>query len=553
MNSMNHITHVKILLIEDNTDHIDLFKDNLEMTSFYHTKPDITASLAHGIKLLTDKKYDLLFLDLELIDSGIGNTLGTIKNLTKICPVVVLTSLDDRETILNVIRKGADDCLPKSDLSPSLLERCIQFNIDRRREREKLLKSEASLAEAQRIAGIGNWDWEISTNELSWSDEVYRIFGLKPQEFRANNDFFFGILHKDDRNYVQATVSKSLQGKKPYNFYYRIVTPEGSEKIIHEQAGVSFDVEGKPLRMTGTIQDVTSRRKTEEELNRYRNNLEAMVEERTVELKKINDQLKTEITNRKEIEKILKTKTCELTQSNEELGRFAYVASHDLQEPLRKVVSYTELFESKYKGFLDKKADKYIDYIIDGAKRMQELISDLLRFSQVGNHKKEFEPVDCNNVLDTVLFNLQLMINENHATVHYETLPEIIADRVQIIQLFQNLIGNAIKYRTKEAPVIKVLASPIENSSKDNGESAAGDKNIPSRWLFSVSDNGIGIDEQHKERIFLMFHRLHGRLEYSGTGIGLAISKKIVERHGGHIWVESESGKGSTFYFFLSP
>ena len=230
----------------------------------------------------------------------------------------------------------------------------------------------------------------------------------------------------------------------------------------------------------------------------------------------------------------LKQKSEELERSNTELQQFAYVASHDLQEPLRKIKSFTELLADRYKNKLDEKADKYIGYIVDGATRMQGLIQDILSLSRVNTRVKMFKGIQSVHALQQALANLQFLIEKNHATIEYATLPAIVADDVQIIQLFQNLIGNAIKFHGKESPRILI------STERKNGA-----------YIFSIKDNGIGIEPQYFDRIFAIFQRLHSRQEYSGSGIGLAICKKIVERHGGRIWVESESGKGSTFFFTL--
>jgi len=241
-----------------------------------------------------------------------------------------------------------------------------------------------------------------------------------------------------------------------------------------------------------------------------------------------------DITERKKAERMLELKLEELARSNAELEQFAYVSSHDLQEPLRMIASYLQLLQRKYQGKLDEKADKYIYFAVDGASRMQVLINDLLEFSRVTTKAREFEPVDCEFTLNQVLSDLEVPIKENEATISYNPLPEIMADYIQLAQVFQNLISNAIKFRSRETPKIHI-------SAEKEGD----------RWLFSVQDNGIGIDPKYSERIFEIFKRLHKKEEYPGTGIGLSICKKIVERHGGHIWVESELGKGSTFYFTL--
>jgi light-regulated signal transduction histidine kinase (bacteriophytochrome) len=237
---------------------------------------------------------------------------------------------------------------------------------------------------------------------------------------------------------------------------------------------------------------------------------------------------------RRQVEEDLARKVDELARSNADLEQFAYVASHDLQEPLRMVTAYTQLLAERYRGKLDENADKYIGYASEGAQRMQVLIQDLLAFSRVGRNGAANASVDCNVVVEEVLKVLAPAIQESGAVVTHGELPAVWADRTQVAQIFQNLIGNAIKFRGKEPPVVSVHAEKA-------GE----------QWQFSVSDNGIGIAPEYAETIFVVFQRLHARTEYAGNGIGLAICKKIVERNGGRIWVESQAGSGSTFKFTL--
>jgi len=236
----------------------------------------------------------------------------------------------------------------------------------------------------------------------------------------------------------------------------------------------------------------------------------------------------------KDAERDLARKVEELARSNAELEQLAYVASHDLQEPLRMVSSYTQLLAKRYQGRLDSDADKFIAYAVDGANRMQRLIQDLLAYSRVGKVQKELVEVSTEAALQNALRNLSQVIAESNAVITHDPLPPLVIDEMPLTQLFQNLVGNAIKYHGAEIPCIHISSSKKE---KD--------------LTFSVRDNGIGIAAQYFERIFVMFQRLHARDEFSGTGIGLAISKKIVERHGGRLWVQSEPGKGSTFSFSL--
>jgi PAS domain S-box-containing protein len=247
-----------------------------------------------------------------------------------------------------------------------------------------------------------------------------------------------------------------------------------------------------------------------------------------------------DITARKQVEGALKRQAQELARSNADLERFAYVASHDLQEPLRMVASYVELLGRRYKGKLDPDADEFISFAVDGAHRMQQLIHDLLRYARLGAEPSQFTRTDSNAALNKALTNLEGTILEAHAHVTSDPLPTILGNHSQLVQLFQNLIGNALKFHGPLAPRIHVSAELRVASVPQQRE-----------WLFSVRDNGIGIDPQHTERIFEIFERLHDQGTYSGTGIGLAICKRIVEGHGGRIWVKSQPGQGSTFYFTI--
>lgn len=241
-----------------------------------------------------------------------------------------------------------------------------------------------------------------------------------------------------------------------------------------------------------------------------------------------------DITQRKEAERQLEETIADLKRSNQELEQFAYVASHDLQEPLRMVGSYVQLLARRYRGRLDADADEFIGYAVEGATRMQGLINDLLSLSRVGRRQEPFTAIDCNEVLAAVLRSLQKVIEESGATVSALPLPTVLGATSQLGQVFQNLIGNGLKFHGEQPPRIEIAA-------KREGD----------EWVFSVRDHGIGIDPQYFERIFIVFKRLHGKQEYPGTGIGLALTKKIIERHGGRIWVESQPGAGSTFFFTL--
>ncbi|MGP8189412.1 MAG: MEDS domain-containing protein [Methanobacterium sp.] len=291
---------------------------------------------------------------------------------------------------------------------------------------------------------------------------------------------------------------------------WEVKAPDGS--IIEAYDFPFTDADGSPLILEMDV-DVTEQRQTQNALKKINETLEEQVKERTQELSKSNIELK---------------------RSNKELEQFAYISSHDLQEPLRMVTSFTQLLERRYKGQLDNEADEYIEFIVEGAHRMKYLIDDLLTFSRLNTQAKKFENVNLETVLNEVLSNLTVSIEESNAIITHDPLPTVNADKTQMMQVFQNLIANAIKFHGSNPPKIHISAH------KDEKE-----------WKFAVTDNGIGIDPEYQKQIFEVFKRLHTREEYPGSGIGLSVSQKIIRRHGGNIWVESELGKGSTFYFTI--
>jgi PAS domain S-box-containing protein len=301
----------------------------------------------------------------------------------------------------------------------------------------------------------------------------------------------------------QWPLARILRGEELRDCEVRVRRISGQWERIFSYAGsLVRDEQGHPLLAVLTVTDVTERRRAEEAI--------------------------------REANKHLRDQAEELTAINRDLEQFAYIASHDLQEPLRAVAGFVTLLKQRYRGKLDEKADGYINSAVEGVSRMQALINGLLEYSRVGTRGDVPEPFSAEDALKEALENLQTLIQESGATITSDPLPRVRADGVQLTHVFQNLIANAIKFRSERTPEIQV-----------------GSRRQAGSWLFWVRDNGIGIEPQYYGRIFLIFQRLHTRTKYPGTGIGLAICKRIVERHGGNIWVESQPGQGSTFYFTL--
>ena len=357
----------------------------------------------------------------------------------------------------------------------------------------QLKRSEQKLNDAQRLAQIGNWEWDIVRNTIEWSDELYKIFGMSRESFVANYENYLSCIHPDDREQVNQIVEEAYQEHQPFEIFHRIILPNGDVRNIHGTGAVYVNDEDNIIRMIGTAQDITASKKAEETLHQY---------------------------------------NLELERKNKEIEQFAYAASHDLQEPLRSISNFSTLLAEKLEGNPNKEIHEYMKRIIGGASRMSNLIFALLEYSRIGKEMSK-TTTDCDKLVHEILSDLRIIINESAAEIQVEKLPLI--NCFDLKSVFQNLILNAIKFKNQGVP--PVINISVSDTGKD--------------FLFLIKDNGIGIEKEYYNRIFVIFQRLHLRTEYAGTGIGLSLSKKIIELHGGEIWVESELGKGSSFYFTI--
>ncbi len=359
----------------------------------------------------------------------------------------------------------------------------------------KLHDQEERLRLALNAGNCGTWDWDVATNRVTWSERVYDLHGIKPGEFNGAVEDFTKLIHPDDVHRVAETIQACLTKGGDYAVEFRVPHLNGDIRWLSTNGRVIRDGEGRPIRMVGTTWDTTDRKETEKNL-----------------LQQAED----------------------LWRSNQELAEFAYVASHDLKEPLRKVANYAQLLVRRVSNDIDGEGQRYLDHIQGGLERMQHLIDDLLAYSRLSNGEKQSQTVEIDEVLTQVTGDLETAMAQSGATITRDALPTVSANPLHMQQLFQNLISNAIKFRDSRAPVIHVSA--VEKDGL---------------CVFSVADNGIGIEPKYLDQIFKIFHRLHGRERYTGTGIGLAICKKIVETYGGKIWATSKPDAGSTFFFSL--
>ena len=471
---------------------------------------------------------------------------------------------------------------------------------ERKKAEEALRQTEEELSAMFESVHDGIIVVDMLGNMQQMNDAALKMTGYTRKELIGKSALDF--VHEEDRGKVMEDMGKTFENKQLVAFVptYRLVKKDGSMFEAEMGTGMMHDKEGNIIGLVGVMRDISERRAAEDALRKSEEKLRIMFDSTSdgiivldpkLTVVEVNDAavrifghtsrdemigrpgleyMQTEIqpegeegkgpqvelsvsqlrdkqgnlagfisiardaTIRKRMEQKLKDTMDDLKRSNRDLEQFAYVASHDLQEPLRMVSSYTQLLSRRYKGKLAEDADEFIEYAVDGANRMQGMIQALLAFSRVGTRGNPFEPTEGEMILEKALTNLKAAIADSGAEITHDPMPTISVDSIQIIQLLQNLIGNALKFRGDKPPKIHV---GVEEREED--------------WLLSVSDNGIGIDPEYKERIFVIFQRLHGKGEYPGTGIGLAVCKRIVERHGGRIWVESEPGQGSTFLFTI--
>lgn len=361
---------------------------------------------------------------------------------------------------------------------------------------QRLQESEERLRLATEGAELGIWDYQIEEDRLHWSALGRRLLGLPATETSISLRAFLDRVHPDDIAAVEENLRHALTDGREYNVEFRVIGPDGAQRWMASRGVRVLNEEGRPVRFYGTLADNTERKRAEEELVHQSE---------------------------------------QLARSNADLQQFAYVTSHDMQEPLRGIASFAQLLAQRYKGQLDKDADEFIGYIINGVRRMSILIDDLLVYSRLVNvERTPASLVDMNGVVQWAKMNLQQALAESRGYISHDPLPTVMGDQVQFVQLLQNLLSNAVKYHRRDVP------PHVRVSAERQGD----------EWVFAVLDNGIGIEPQFHDRIFGLFKRLHGR-DVPGTGIGLTICRKIVEQHGGRIWVDSQPGRGSTFYFSL--
>ncbi|WP_048190136.1 ATP-binding protein [Methanobacterium sp. SMA-27] len=391
-------------------------------------------------------------------------------------------------------------------------------NDELREAHTRLLESQHKYFELYNFAPVGYIT--LDTNGLILNINLAGATLLDIGRLNLINTAFIQYIDPDYRNLFHNHIKKVPETETKESVELKLLKKDAEYSYVHFDSINVKDKYGNLKEFRIAITDITVQKEVEIKLQKYNLNINKLL---NVE---INDLEKAEI----KLEKLIE----QYKSSNIELEQFAYISSHDLKEPLRMITSFLQLLQKRYSADLDEDANEFINFAVDGAKRMNDMINDLLEYSRIGSTERKFEYLESEGIVEIVQSNLKQLIEDHEAIITNDPLPLIYANKQMMIQLFQNLIGNAIKYHSKETPEIHISINIVDDE-----------------YVFSVRDNGIGIDRKHLDRIFTIFQRLHSREEYDGTGIGLAISKRILQKHHGKIWVESELGKGTTFYFSL--
>lgn len=462
-----------------------------------------------------DKNYNFIYMNSaceKLLRVEPKSLIG--KNLFEVYPVLKNTEVEYNIKLVEQIGKPSKfeffDPNKKKWFDETFYPNENGFSIffqditERKKAEEEILLAKERFVMATEATKDAIWDLDLTTNLIYFGEGFKTQFGYYLTNEKNDLDIWTVNIHKDDVDLVLNDLNRTLKDKtkNKWQFEYRFLKKDGTIAYVIDKGSILRDKDGNAIRMVGAMHDITEQKKYEDSL------------------KKLNE----------ELEKSNK----ELAASNSELEQFAYIASHDLQEPLRMVTSFMSQLNKKYDSVLDEKAKRYIHFAVDGSKRMREIILDLLEFSRVGSQDEKIEAVDTNQLVNDIHHLFRKIITDKKALIIYENLPIVNTFKAPLRQMLQNLINNALKYHQKDiAPIVKICATEKDDKY----------------WQFSISDNGIGIEKEYHEKIFIIFQRLHNKEEYSGNGMGLAIAKKIIEKLGGNIWLESEVGKGTTFYF----
>lgn len=472
---------------------------------------------------------------------------GPIRDLTKGMDIIASGNLEHRVSIHSMDEIGAL-ALGLNEMTQRIREITVSRDVltreieERIRMEDSLKANEAKLKETQRIAQLGNWELDHTTNALFWSDEIFQIFEIDKQVFGATYEAFLNAIHPEDREAVNKAYTDSLKNRTDYEIDHRLLMKDGRTKHVHEHCTTYFGPDGKAIRSAGTVQDITELKNTEYAISRLNRELEQRVQERTTDFEKKSSELLGSQTALMNIVEDLNSKTEQLEEANaamdkvnRELEAFSYSVSHDLRAPLRAIDGFSLALLEDYSGKLDKEADNYLNRIRAASQRMGQLIDDILKLSRLGRTEMSLQNVDLSSLAESVAEELKREHPGDRVNIIVQKGIFAHCDARLLRIALTNLLGNAWKFSSKN-PEPRIEFGRVEKDTKK---------------AFFVRDNGVGFDMTYADKLFSPFHRLHSSEEFPGTGIGLATVQRIINRHNGSIWAESETGKGATFYFII--
>jgi two-component system, chemotaxis family, CheB/CheR fusion protein len=500
---------LNILIIDDSQDDRDMYVRALKKVSNQQYCCIEASDGKAGLDAISDNQFDVILLDYSLPGMNGLQVLKKIRTVAPYLPVILLTGQGNEMIAVEAIKEGANDYMPKSFVTSERLHHTLKSAISygtmkkyiaEKDEQIRLKTLELALSEERhqlvvQSLSVGIWDWNIRSNQLFSTPAMQEVLCFSDEDLANHFKIWEERLHPDDKTRVIEILQQHLLKKDIYDVEYRLWNPtQNHYKWIHAKGQAVWNEMGQAVRMVGSVEDITWRKEAEIER-------ESMI--------------------------------AKLIDSNSDLEHFAYVCSHDLQEPLRTISNYTQRLEQHLGEKMDEKGRHYMRYIKESVIHARSLIREVLNYARVDNDNDLVTDTDSGMILSYVLGDLRAIIEESNALVTHDTMPMVHIKQMHLRQIIQNLIGNALKF-SKEKPHVHISCK-LENGM----------------WKFGVRDNGIGIQAEYLDKIFVIFQRLHSNEVYAGTGIGLALCKKIVQKYNGSIWVESEVGKGSVFYFTL--